>query len=377
MRRAFVVAATACTIAAVLVGCTHHQVSGTDTGRITEHQTTAASSAAQPAQPSDVSDWRVGPRGGTLTSGDGSVSVKVKPGDATAGTTVRIVTNAGIPSGYPQLAGLASLDITPLTGKLVAADVSVKLAPYAAAAAKANPAAAVALIDDHHGHWAGLPTSVEPATGTIVMHWPHFSHAIVGTLLSPLAWFRDHVLTYELGPKKNPSCKMKDAGFTFATGNGTGGHMDVPPLDGCADALGPTQRHRLNVTNRYWYAFRLEAADGTEQGFNDVLQYSSLQDTIIGLWANAVDNEVLVPGHSRADMSVADHPEGNTTIIQAHADTSSYIISAVLSIIDLASLGEGKLDRAALESAEKDLWDLRAATDSPTIAEIAEKTADP
>jgi hypothetical protein len=224
---------------------------------------------------------------------------------------------------------------------------------------------------------------VNQAASTVTAYWPHFSNVLVGGLKSAADWWVDHVATYALGPKKKPDCNKPDqgwktdAGWTFTGTNATGGKMKVPPLDGCAAATGTDGRHGAEITNRYWYAFRAPLPPGVDQGLPQVLQYSSPEDTLTGLYLRLARGEVVIPGHSRAQVSIANHPEGHTTVWTARADPISMGLNAVLSLADVGTLGLGKLDRAALKAGEDALWDLRAKDDTIGNADIAATTADP
>jgi hypothetical protein len=85
----------------------------------------------------------------------------------------------------------------------------------------------------------------------------------------------------------------------------------------------------------------------------------------------------VIPGHSRAQVSIANHPEGHTTVWNARADPISMGLNAVLSLADVGTLGLGKLDRAAVKAGEDALWDLRAKDGTLGNADIAATTADP
>lgn len=318
-----------------------------------------------------------------MASDDGVVQVTVPPKAAASDTVVRITTGAAPDDAGPLLAAQVPVAVTPTAGSLATATVSIRYDAKVLAAAGSDPALLMTLIQDHDGRWESLDTTVDPATSTASARWPHFSNAIVGGVRSAGRWWIDHVATYGLGPRKTPVCDRKDlgwkkdAGWTFTATNATGGRMLVPPLDGCAAATGADGRHGMEITNRYWYAFRAPLPPGADQGLPEIYRYSSFEDTLIGLYVRLARGEIVIPGHSRAQVTVADRPAGQTVVWSARADPISMGLSLAMSVADVATFGAGKVGRAGLKAGEDALWDLRAAHGTPTIADIAEQTADP
>lgn len=343
-----------------------------------------------------VATWTVGPSGGRLASGDDRIEVLVPRGQAAEGTRVDIAQST--PSGFPatHLTTLASFDVSPKSGKLAASLVTVR---YDQTRVKPGTESGLLMfLQDHAGRWQMVDDAVDARAGTVTARWPHFSHAILayvaplfdalGTVAGKTVdigrWLRDHVLTFELGPKKPADCDKKDqgwhrdAGWTFTSTNADGGRMLVPPLDGCAAAVDTDGKHHLEVTNRYWYAFSGKVPAGGSMAFDDLLAYSELPDTIIGSLEYLVSDRVLIPGHSRAHLDVKTNPAGQTVSIPASADIASLILSLVITAVDVSSLGTGKEVRAGVTALEDALWAERAAHGSSlSITDIADRMADP
>jgi hypothetical protein len=330
-----------------------------------------------------AADWEIGADGGVLSTPDGVVTVQVAKGQAQPDTRVRVQRD-----DTPRAAGLAgfvpltSFDISAQAGRLSGGTVSVRYDNQRLQRLHASPELLVMLIsDDRHG-WLVLPTSADPTSGRASAGWPHFSSGILGLVRSPMTWLVDHVLTYPLGPKKPATCTKKtegwtaDAGWTFRTTNWDGGRMLLAPLDGCA-ATAPVAggQHPVEITNRYWYAFRVQLPANADITIADVLDHTDLLDALLAAGMKLRYGEALVPGHSRAHLHVQGRPAGQQLRFQAHMDPVSFLVYLAMSLIDLASLGEARAVRASLEAAESALWEGRGRTgDRP--ADIAAKTAD-
>jgi hypothetical protein len=341
-------------------------------------------SASPGAAGTVVTDWRVGKAGGDIASSDKSVSVHIDRGAADEGTTVRLTST---PSGHPALADaalapVATISVTATTGALRHGRVSVRYDAPALKAAGSSPDLLMTLLQDSEGHWSALDTTIDPAASTATAEWPHFSSGVLGGLTSAGQWFVNHVATYGLGPEKPAKCNKKaqrwrnDAGWSFKSTNATGGRMLVPPLDGCASTTDERGRHHLEITNRYWYAFRAPMPQGANAGMDDVLEYSDLEDVMLGGFSHLTSGDVLIPGHSRAWLSVKTQPAGQEMIFDAEQDRVSLMLAMIASLADVASLAEAKAARAALKAALTSLDRQRAATGKPYVSDIATITGD-
>lgn len=329
-----------------------------------------------------VTDWRVGAAGGAIASADGTVRVQIPKDGATEGSTVRIHQTSL--SDVTGLVPVADFDISAVTGSLKRGSVTVRYDASALQKAGSDPDSLMMLIQDKDQKWQALDhLQLDSKSRTVTATWPHFSRGIIGGFKSAGKWWVDHVLTYGLGPKKTPDCDKKDGnwkkdrGWSFRTTNAAGGGMKVAPLDGCAAVAHPPGRHHVEITNRYWYAFQAPIPTVAHVEVADILKHTQLEDVIIAGALYYTSNSLLIPGHSRAHVSIDQQPKGQTVRFNATADTASVVLAMAVSVIDLASFGTGKAVRAALRAGEDALWAERAALGTPTIADIAVLVADP
>lgn len=325
----------------------------------------------------------VGPAGGQVTSPGGAIRLTVPTHAAPAGTKVQIVTGQA-PPAVPQSAGftpLSSFDIRVTDGKLRTGVVSVHYDPRTLAADGSNSDLLVMLVSDHHGGWVALPTTADPVSQTASATWPHFSAGVLGYLKSPAVWLVQHVLTYPLGPVKKPDCSQhkkwsgQDKGWTAANPNWNGGRILLHPLDACvarAPALYGDQR--VDVTNRYWYGMTLSLPASMRVDTGDAFDASSLSDALLTELYSKLFGITLVPGHSYAHARVRDNPAGQQITINSYADPVSFVINAILTIGEFASLGETAAARAEIKAAEDELY-AGVAAGRETLADVQEKLA--
>lgn len=340
-----------------------------------------------------VTEWEVGPSGGSLSSRDGSIRIQVPAGAADPGTHVQLTQRASPSPVETHLRAVADFDITPVKGKLDRATVSVRYD-----GAKITSGSLMMLLEDHKGGWQVLDMTVDPRQSTVTASWEHFSRGGLfwaPPLLLPIGadpekardigrWLWDRVITFKIGPKKPPDCNKKgeagwkkDGGWAFTSTNGEGGRMIVSPLDGCAAIADTRGRHPVEVTNRYWYAFSGKLPAGASLEVGDVVAHTELTDAIIGGIEYLVDDKVLVPGHSRARFKLTGNPRGQTATFAAAADTPSIVLAAVITAVDIASLGSGRVVKAGVKGLEDALWAERAGARSAlTPADIAERMGD-
>jgi hypothetical protein len=334
----------------------------------------------------------VGPKGGTVTTGDGTVSVAFRPGEADAGTRVDITTGgAGVAPPPAMVRPLGQpFAITPAGGRARTGTVTVR---YGHLPASARPAQIVMVINDGAGKgWQLLNTTTTVATGSATAVWPHFSRGFLGyldPLFNPLRngtswtwgeikpgvdwlgqeyanylkWEAGGTLKIFGGNPDNVRCPEKSDVWGFVGTNLAGGHMNLPPLNGCAEAAdGATGMSRVNIGNHYPYPYLLTLPSGVHANWRDIVTNTGLgvPETLLN-FVLARFNRVIVPGGGQAvvqfDPSV---PYG--TRITGLIDP----ITEVLKVVALAALfvsrGDTAADAVALK-AEKDALEEKLLTD--------------
>jgi len=331
--------------------------------------------------------WQVGADGGQLSTPDGSVIVNVPSGAAGPQTVVEVRrkrTSTRV-QGAPGFEPLGEVSITPRRGSLRRAVVSVRYDPAQLDRDHTEPGVPVMLLSDQRGRLAALPTSLDPRGRTAFATWPHFSKARFGHIRTASNWLVDHVITYPFpGPKKEPSCKKKndpawagaDPGWRFI-GTDLRGGKDIPALDGCAalNATGASEQ-RVEVTNRYWYAMTVRLPKEVQYSIDDALGHESISDTLLSLFEGAVFDYLFIPGHSRAHLSVKGDPRGQELQFSGYADPVAGEIDAVMSAVDITSIGTSKVARATIKTAEDELLRELRRYGELTPANFAEITAD-
>ena len=329
-----------------------------------------------------ASSSTVGVSGGVIASDDGNVRVRFPAGAAAPGTSVAVTVNK-TPTGTdntPAVIPLTDFAITAKSGAIHTGEVTVHYDAAAVVKGGSTPELLVMLISDDNGNWTALPTNVDSIAHTVTANWPHFSRGRLGFVKSPVSWLVDHVLTYPLGPKKDPNCTRdgwlgRDQGWTAQNPNWDNGRILINPLDACVETLKTgSSMQRVEVTNRYWYSMLLSLPKGAKVTFDNAIDAPGIGSALLTEVYWHLFGMTLIPGHSSAHFEVPTSPLGQTMTMNSYADPVSYVVDALMTITEFATLGEAKAARAELLAAEDELY-AGVKTGVETNASAAEKLA--
>lgn len=333
---------------------------------------------------SSAETWLIGPAGGRIGSPERSVIIAVPKNGAVQDTHVRVVIHQTLRQPLVKaIEPLMSFDVEAVKGRLKQGVVTVRYNLEDLRRKGVRPESLIMLMSDTELGWEALRTSIDTTTGSATAEWPHFSTGVLGYIKRAGQHVFDTYLTAPIGPRKPAHCKKKkdlshgvrwpgkDEGWKFSVTNADGGRMLVPPLDGCAASeVGGEQA--VELTNRYWFSFKIRPPTGAYQELFDLLNYSETLD--IGLaYISRVRGFVLVPGHSRAHLRVKNKPSGQKLVFEAEIDRASYLVYAILTLLDVSSGLSAKALRASMEASVSSLYkDLGKG--KTTVADIQEKT---